>query len=104
MKRRTLIFGTLGLAALGFLVFAGWFVLYRDTSIYAHGFTQDAFERVEAGMTQDEVRQLLGEPLGVKGGAWYYSDPSSYGVYHARIVVFSEEEAVARIVSYVMHD
>jgi outer membrane protein assembly factor BamE (lipoprotein component of BamABCDE complex) len=93
-----------GVVVLGLLVFAGWHLLYRDTSIYAPGFTQRAFEEVHPGMTQSEVRQLLGEPLGVKDQAWYYSDPSNYGVYHAKIVVFSEDLIVSRKVTYVMHD
>lgn len=104
MKPRVFRFATLGLVALGLLVLTGWFLLYRDTSVYAPGFTQRAFEQVRPGMTESEVRQLLGEPLGVQGRAWYYSDPSNYGVYHAKIVVFSEDLLVSRTDSYVMHD
>ena len=104
MKPRVFRFATLGLVALILLVIVGWFLLYRDTSVYAPGFTQRAFDQVRLGMTQSEVRQLLGEPLGVRGRAWYYSDPSNYGVYHAKIVVFSEDLLVSRRVSYIMHD
>jgi outer membrane protein assembly factor BamE (lipoprotein component of BamABCDE complex) len=93
-----------GIVALVLLVFAGWFLLYRDTSVYAPGFTQRAFEQVRPGMTQSEVRRLLGEPLGSRGRAWYYSDPSNHGVYHAKIIVFSEDLRVSRKVSYIMHD
>jgi outer membrane protein assembly factor BamE (lipoprotein component of BamABCDE complex) len=105
MKTRIFQFIALGgLLVLALLVIAGWFLLYRDTSIYAPGFTQRAFDKVRPGMTQSEVRQLLGEPLGVRDRAWYYSDPSDYGVYHAKIVVFSEKLLVSRKVSYLMSD
>lgn len=104
MKPRIFRFAALGLLVLVLLVIAGWFLLYRDTSVYAPGFTQRAFDQVRPGMTQREVRQLLGEPLGMRGHAWYYSDPSSYGVYHAKIVVFSEALLVSRKVTYLMSD
>ncbi len=104
MKPRVFRFASFGLVILFLLVTSGWFLLYRDTSVYAPGFTQRAFEQVRPGLTQSEVRQLLGEPLGVRGRAWYYSDPSNYGVYHAKIVVFSENLLVSHRVSYLMHD
>lgn len=34
--------------------------------------TADDFKRLKAGMTQDEVRGLMGEPNGINGGEWTY--------------------------------
>ena len=45
----------------------GWFFLSgnSDTTVYAPGYTDSTFRRVRVGMTEAEVRKLLGPPLEV---------------------------------------
>jgi outer membrane protein assembly factor BamE (lipoprotein component of BamABCDE complex) len=38
----------------------------RDTTIYASGFTDEAFERIQLGMAVEDIYSLLGRPLGVR--------------------------------------
>jgi|GEM_PF-1579828 len=38
----------------------------RDTTIYASGFTNEAFEKIQLGMAVEDVYSLLGRPLGVR--------------------------------------
>ena len=38
----------------------------RDTTIYASGFTDEAFERIQLGMAVEDVYSLLGRPLGIR--------------------------------------
>jgi outer membrane protein assembly factor BamE (lipoprotein component of BamABCDE complex) len=40
-----------------------WYWLYRDTTIYAAGFTEQKFSQLKEGMTDEEVFTLLGPPL-----------------------------------------
>lgn len=43
-------------------------LLHQDTA-YAHGYTDRAFRAIRIGMTDEEVRSLLGLPLGI---TWSY--------------------------------
>jgi len=38
----------------------------RDTTVYASGFTDEAFEKIQLGMAVEDVYALLGQPLGVR--------------------------------------
>jgi outer membrane protein assembly factor BamE (lipoprotein component of BamABCDE complex) len=75
-----------------------------DTTEYARSYTDEGFARVSPGMTEDEVRELIGEPLAVdvyRDGQeeyWRYARSASDGDYHIRIVVF-EESHVSRVIS-----
>lgn len=42
-----------------------WFLLYRDTSLYAPGFSESSFSKVRIGMSVREVYSLLGEPVSI---------------------------------------
>jgi outer membrane protein assembly factor BamE (lipoprotein component of BamABCDE complex) len=53
-----------GIVLLG-AAFCLWYYLYRDTSKYASGYSEDQFWRVQLGMTAREVVDLLGPPLSI---------------------------------------
>lgn len=59
------IFATVALVVMIVTAAALWWGS-RDTTIYAPGFTDEAFERIEVGMTAEEVHSLVGRPLGVR--------------------------------------
>jgi hypothetical protein len=49
------------LLILGCLWFTAWSRV--DATIYAHGFSESKFRRIEKGMSKAEVRRILGNPL-----------------------------------------
>lgn len=55
-------FVVLALLTLGF----GIWWNSRDTTLYASGFSEDAFQRLEPGMSIDRVYALLGQPLSTR--------------------------------------
>ncbi|AGC48568.1 hypothetical protein MYSTI_07296 [Myxococcus stipitatus DSM 14675] len=72
---------------------------------YAPGYTEAGFQRVTLGMTFDEVRELLGPPLGdydvsqrinsphskeVYTRSWKYSRTPNSTSYHVREIFFHE--------------
>jgi len=50
----------------------------RDTTTYADGFTEEAFQKLKPGMSLNEVYSLLGRPLAVRQEAsleqWCFGD------------------------------
>lgn len=52
-----------------------------DTTIYAPGYSEDAFDRITTGMSTGEVERLLGAPLEIQaatpGEAWLYQESKS---------------------------
>jgi outer membrane protein assembly factor BamE (lipoprotein component of BamABCDE complex) len=74
--RRLLLAATVTLAALGLLLAGSWLWLNRDTSTYAPGFTDSGFSKIREGMTAEQVRSLLGEPLSMNldpaRETWFY--------------------------------
>ena len=68
----------------------------EDTTVYSPGFSEISFRRVKVGMSQDEVRRLLGPPLkeynfpklGKTGFA--YSESEADGSYRIRMVLFAQ--------------
>jgi outer membrane protein assembly factor BamE (lipoprotein component of BamABCDE complex) len=58
-----------------------WYWLYRDTTIYAPGYTEEKFSQVEIGMNSEEVYALLGPPLSIDSRAvlemWLYDDSAA---------------------------
>lgn len=58
------------------------FTALSDTTQYSPGYTEAAFEAVQEGMTEDEVRRLLGEPIrnhaGNPGVVRWYGPPGSW--------------------------
>src|SRR4051794_35820341 len=53
-----------------------------DSTQYSSGYSEAAFEQIQEGMTQDEVVQLLGQPLGTHAGnpgvVRWYGPPGSW--------------------------
>ena len=68
----------LSVLVVGTLALATWWGA-RDTTIYATGFSEEMFERVESGMDVDQVYKLLGPPLETRGETvperWCYGEP-----------------------------
>lgn len=76
-----------------------------DTTEYASGYSDSGFRRLRKGMTEEDVRALLGEPLlrldiatqnklspggSAKAEAWRYSRTPNDGSYRKRIVCFED--------------
>ncbi len=83
----------------------GWFLsqlALKEDTVYAPGYSDEAFRMVRVGMSQLEVRSLLGEPLDVYGpGArrddvvgWRYSKSAGGASYRIRTVHFQSERVV----------
>lgn len=57
------------------------------------------FNKIEVGMTRDEVRERLGEPIyGAQGDHWAYTWSPSSTHYHTRDVAFSSAGRVTELV------
>ncbi len=42
---------------------------------YASGFSEETFAKIKVGMTEAEVRQILGAPLEIVGGSrWFFTE------------------------------
>lgn len=73
---------------------ASWLAAKEDT-LYADGYTDAAFSRVEVGMTDREVADLLGEPIDIYVAmpqsstlGWRYSRSANDASYRVRVVLF----------------
>lgn len=95
---------------LGLLLLAGWVWYSWDRTIYAHGFSHEAFGQVSIGMPEAEVVSRLGQPLtvdeGVRPEMWFYdeavveSDSVSkvFDLFEpSRAVTFDETGLVAKV-------
>ena len=76
----------------------------QHSTRYSTGYTAKAFSRVRPGMTPEEVRSVLGEPLrrttwsSWPEGDWDYSLPASpSGHYHDRRVRFGPDGRVSAV-------
>lgn len=72
------------------------FLGYPEATTFSSGFTEKAFAKVEAGMSKEEVKRLLGQPLNVVTWddgeeTWEYSKAAHGGGYQQRNIVFSEK-------------
>jgi hypothetical protein len=70
--------------------------LFGEDTQYASGYSTEAFRKLRAGMSKDEVFALLGEPLGRypvfdgrEGWRWTRS-PGDHG-YRVRVTLFTGE-------------
>jgi hypothetical protein len=91
------------------LVGLGWSLLFagRSETRFAPGYSWSAFRHVRVGMTRDEVRSLLGQPLRVQTARydtlyyenWVYSESPVSRSYHARTVIFDANGRVAQRVA-----
>ncbi|WP_164011681.1 outer membrane protein assembly factor BamE domain-containing protein [Pyxidicoccus trucidator] len=75
------------------------FLGYPEATTFAAGYSEEAFAKVEAGMSREEVTKLLGQPLGIvtwDNGreTWEYSKATHGGGYQQRNIVFSEQGEV----------
>ena len=69
-----------------------------DTS-WAKDYSESNFNKVKIGMTQDEVRKIMGEPVrSANGDYWGYTESPSSTHYHQRGFVFSPSGSVTQIV------
>lgn len=89
MVKRLILSGLLlGMLLIGLFVGLVWWIgrdLYQgvaDSTQYSSGYSEAAFEQVQEGMTQEEVVQLLGQPLrthaGHPGLVRWYGPPGSW--------------------------
>ena len=73
----------------------GW---ATDTS-WSKDFRESKFEKIRIGMTRDEVRKILGDPVWAPTTEyWGYTWSPSSTHYHQRGIVFSPSGSVTRIV------
>ena len=78
-----------------YCVILGW---ATDTS-WAKDYRESKFEKVRIGMTRDEVRKILGEPVwSPNTDYWGYTWSPSSTHYHQRGFVFSPSGSVTQIV------
>ena len=77
---------------------------------YAPGYSGAKFRQIRNGMTKDEVRRTLGEPLYANGGGvrWYWAysaDHHGEGLdvgYYSRGVYFSNDVVVGKLKHFVL--
>jgi hypothetical protein len=93
-------FGTLdGLPGVLGIVFA------REDTVYSAGYSNAAFRRIREGMTRDQVRDILGDPLetrtdpwatrrGEAEDCWAFSTSPGYTNYRIRLVCFDKDGRV----------
>jgi outer membrane protein assembly factor BamE (lipoprotein component of BamABCDE complex) len=73
----------------------GWAM---DTD-WAAGYSEAKFSKINLGMTQDEVRKIMGEPIWMPNtNYWGYTWSPSSTHYHQRGVEFSPSGRVTHIV------
>ena len=78
-----------------YTVLLGW---ETDTS-WAKDYSERNFAKVTIGMTREEVRSIMGDPVRKPlPGYWSYTYSPSGTHYHQRAVLFSESGSVTQIV------
>lgn len=82
--------------------YGGWVLSVladKEDTVYATGYSDEAFRRIRPGMSEQEVADLLGAPLekysfegddGVERVGWRYSKSAHGQSYRIRAVVFDE--------------
>jgi outer membrane protein assembly factor BamE (lipoprotein component of BamABCDE complex) len=74
------------------------FAFQMDTK-WAAGYSERNFSKVRVGMSQDEVRRIMGEPIwNPNPDYWGYTESPSSTHYHQRGFVFSPSGKVTQIV------
>jgi len=90
-----------------------WVLFLReDASVYAPGYSEAAFNRVQPGMSRSEVLALLGPPLVKYDGSsnpktseiWRYSQAPPDKNYWLRIVIFDKNGIVSGKLGYYFVD
>ena len=81
-----------------FLLFFG-----EDNTQYSAGYSENAFWKVKPEMSEDEVLELLGEPISVDRGGiparqyWRYTADPTETSFFFRVVVFGSDGKVEKI-------
>jgi len=104
----------IGIAGVGSLVIAGglflFYLLSRDTTSYAPGFSEQRFSRITVGMKIEEVDSILGQPLSSEavepGEVWIFGEPEraeggrgtglEYQLFGVPVVHFDLNEKVVK--------
>jgi outer membrane protein assembly factor BamE (lipoprotein component of BamABCDE complex) len=97
--------GLVIVAVLMVFVCLGWFAIAPESTVYAKGFSEEAFTQVKVGMTVKEVEGLLGEPMGIlatDGTKWTWIDGGRDPNWKER--VFSSDAVVERAPNDVSQD
>jgi hypothetical protein len=72
-------------------------------TVYAPRYSYFAFRRIRIGMTTEEVKTLIGEPLHVvprpNSQVWTYSDSPVSRSYRLRAVIFDPAGRVSKVVA-----
>ena len=83
---------------------------FREDTMYAPSYTEKNFNKIEIGMTQEQVLELVGEPLKKSGrdrSCWEYTalreNDRSY-CYWVREVNFNSDKKVTKIDAYYWWD
>jgi hypothetical protein len=80
-----------------------WSLAFRPTTEFARGYSWPGFRRVRAGETKEEVVKLIGVPLERKADPatreerWFYSRSPIDSHYSIRVVIFSAEGRVTKV-------
>ncbi len=74
-------------------------VIYKEDTVYSVGYNDQAFREVQSRMTEDDVRSLLGPPVGVLklrsgGEVWSFSRSPADTHYRFRTVRFGPDRRV----------
>lgn len=70
-------------------------------------FSGQGTEQLSAGLSKEQVLELLGSPSSMQPARTkllYYSSPGDAGVYKARGLELDENDRVSRIIRYTLHD
>jgi outer membrane protein assembly factor BamE (lipoprotein component of BamABCDE complex) len=84
--------------ALSYLMF-----LREDRTTFAPGFTEEKFDRVQLGMSEAEVVEILGEPLEKDGSTkiyWRYSGGPPDANFWFRVITFQNGRVINKEAKY----
>jgi outer membrane protein assembly factor BamE (lipoprotein component of BamABCDE complex) len=79
-------------------------LVFPEDTIYASGYTDAGFMKIEVGMTRDQVYQILGKPLSVwtndttVGERWSRSPGDTH--FRCRVLQFLDEKVVDKHSEY----
>ena len=73
-------------------------VVEKTDTGWAQDYTESKFAKVRIGMTQSEVRKIMGDPIYPTPDYWGYTWSPSSTHYHQRGFVFSPSGSVTQIV------
>ena len=81
--------------------------LFQEDTVYAEGYTDEGFRQVHIGMSETEVRQLLGDPLetymprqGVNRTSLQYSRSPGNTHYRIRAIFIRDGRVISKKVEF----